>query len=58
MATQEQKASIIYDKITAITVTQRRLLPASLIYGDGTKFFKDRQLFDTVYNQIKNYLKQ
>ena len=50
------KIEVIYDKITAITVTQGRLLPASLIYGDGTKFFNDRKLFDTVYNEIKNHI--
>lgn len=56
MNNQQEKIEVIYDKITAITVTQGRLLPASLIYGDGTKFFNDRKLFDTVYNEIKNYI--
>lgn len=56
MKNQQAKIAAIYDKITAITVTQGRLLPASLIYGDGTKFFNDRKLFDTVYNEIRQYI--
>ena len=52
-----KKSSLVKGfKITAITVTQGRLLPASLIYGDGTKFFNDRKLFDTVYNEVKRVL--
>jgi len=56
MNNQQAKIAVIYDKITAITVTQGRLLPASLIYGDGTKFFNDRKLFNTVYNEVKRVL--
>ena len=56
MSNQFNKISVIYDRITAITVKQGRLLPASLIYGDGTKFFNDRKLFNTVYDEIKKVL--
>jgi hypothetical protein len=50
-------ASKIYDYIVNVTIVQGRLLPMNDLYGDGTRWKKDKELFKLVYDQIKQLIK-
>lgn len=54
----QQKIGIIYDYIIDTTIKQKRLLPVSILYGDGTRFENDFNTFCAVYNAIKDTIKQ
>lgn len=46
----------IYDYIIEVTIKQDKLLPVNLLYGDGTRWNKDKHTFKTVYFAIKESL--
>jgi hypothetical protein len=48
----------IYDYIAEVSITQGKLLPENLLYGDGSRWNYDDKLFHLVYSEIKNYLNQ
>lgn len=57
--TEENKESQIeksYNYIAAVTIKQGRLLSKELLYGDGSIHGNNKQIFEAVYNSIKNYL--
>jgi hypothetical protein len=49
----EKQIELIYDYIVNVTVKQGKLLDVDLLYGDGSRFNNNRDLFNIVYNQIK-----
>ena len=56
MRTSEQNLSNIYDYILNVYQTQGRFLPIEIMYGDGTRFNKDKKSFEMVYNTLKNII--
>jgi hypothetical protein len=49
----EKQIELIYDYIVNVTIKQGKLLDVNLLYGDGSRFNNNRDLFNIVYNQIK-----
>jgi hypothetical protein len=49
----KNQIELIYDYIVNVTVKQGKLLDVDLLYGDGSRFNNNRDLFNIVYNQIK-----
>ena len=47
-------AGEIYDYIVRVSIVQKKLLPMDILYGEGTRWKKDKELFKMVYDQIKN----
>lgn len=47
----------IYDYISLVTIRQGKLLPENLLYGDGSRWNYDENLFHLVYLEIQNLLK-
>jgi hypothetical protein len=48
----KNQIELIYDYIVNVTVKQGKLLDVDLLYGDGSRFNNNRDLFNIVYNQI------
>jgi len=46
-----------YDYINRVTQTQGRLLDKATLYGDGSIYEFDKQLFNAVYDAIAQTLK-
>jgi hypothetical protein len=53
----DKLVSKIYDYIVAVTIKQGRLLPIKDLYGDGTRWSHNYDVFSSVYNQIKLLIK-
>jgi hypothetical protein len=53
MKYDENLVSIMYDYIIDTSITQKKLLPFLDLYGDGTRWNKQKALFEHVYNIIK-----
>lgn len=56
MKTEKEIIESAYDYIVKVTMVQGKLLPADLLYGDGTRWQHRRDIFKATYNQIKNIL--
>ncbi len=56
MKTQTELISSIYDYILNTLQVQGRLLDKTTLYGDGSRFNNDRELFNTTYNTIQQIL--
>ena len=56
MKTQAELISSIYDYILNTLQVQGRLLDKNILYGDGSRFNNDRELFNTTYNTIQQIL--
>lgn len=52
---QIKKYSLI---ILEIFIVQERIFPADLIYGDGTRFNFNREVFDIVYEAVVEVYEQ
>lgn len=46
-----------YDYISTVTVKQGRLLDINLLYGDGTRFEKNYEIFKHAYLRVERKLK-
>jgi hypothetical protein len=47
----------IYDYIALVSIRQGKLLPENLLYGDGSRWNYERDLFHLVYSKIQELLK-
>ncbi len=56
MKTQSELISSIYDYILNTLQVQGRLLDKNILYGDGSRFNNDRELFNATYNTIQQIL--
>ena len=45
-----------YDYIVSTIKVQKRLTDKDSLYGDGTRFGRDRKMFDALYSQFENIL--
>jgi hypothetical protein len=48
----KNQIELIYDYIVNVTIKQGKLLDIDLLYGDGSRFNNNKDLFNIVYNQI------
>lgn len=53
----KELAGKMYDYIVDVTIKQGRLLPMRDLYGDGSRWKHERNLFKSVYESIKELLK-
>jgi hypothetical protein len=56
MQTEKQICSEVYDYIVKTCQTQNKLLDINVLYGDGTRWNKRKDIFELVYNEIKKLL--
>jgi hypothetical protein len=50
---EQINAGTIYDYIVKTIETQNKLLPFTILYGDGTRWNNQLKLFLTTYQHIK-----
>jgi hypothetical protein len=56
MKTEEEVISICYDYIVDVTIKQNKLLPMTVLYGDGSRWDDRKDIFTATYNQIESLL--
>ena len=55
--TQIEQIAKTYDYIVAVTIRQNKLLPKTNLWGDGTIHGNNKEIFNSVYNQVEKLLK-
>ena len=57
MSAQKDNLSSGYDYIVNTVICQNKLLPKSVLYGDGSIFNNDKKMFNVLYDTIKELIK-
>lgn len=55
---QKEIISNIYNYIVNVTIVQKKLLPVEILYGDGTRWNKEKKIFEMVYFEIKKLINE
>ena len=58
MTNQKEIISNCYDYIVNVTIKQKRLLPATELYGDGSRWKYQKDIFIATYKQVESLLKE
>lgn len=58
MTNQKEIISNCYDYIVNVTIKQKRLLPVDYLYGDGSRWKYQKDIFMATYKQIESLLKE
>lgn len=58
MNNQKEIVSNCYDYIVNVTIKQKKLLPAVVLYGDGSRWKYQKDIFMATYKQIESLLKE
>ena len=58
MTNQKEIISNCYDYIVNVTIKQKRLLPAIELYGDGSRWKYQKDIFMATYKQVESLLKE
>ena len=58
MTNQKEIISNCYDYIVNVTIKQKKLLPVDYLYGDGSRWKYQKDIFMATYKQVESLLKE